>query len=433
MWRGPAWSLRQETPKAPMSDSIRIPRALEHQKKILYDVNRYKVAACGRRWGKTAMGLISVLAGHGSLEQPRIGAAAGGHIWWTAPTYGVAAKIWRDLKKAAKEAWKHKYEAERTIVFKSGGIITVKSADRPDMLRGEGLDGVVLDEAAFCRETLWHDVLRPSLTDRGGWAILISTPNGRNWFYRLWRDANETLGWHRWQLPTAENPMLPPEEIEQARLDIGARSFSQEYCAQFLDVAGSEFSGSAFGDQIWSDPPPDDAHLKILSIDPSKGRNEKSDYTAILQISFVGDLAIIDGDVERIHLTELVGRILQRVREFRPHAVVIEINQFQETLAKWLADTAEDIGLQLPLYTVDNVLPKLPRIRTTITPWLSRERLKFVRHSKGAEQLVEQLQAFPTHQYDDGPDALEMGLRIYDVLMQGEDYFDDDPIAEYVW
>ncbi len=76
-------------------------------------------------------------------------------------------------------------ESERLIVLPGGGEFQVKSADNPDSLRGAGLDGVVVDEAAYVKEEAWTEALRPALSDRRGWAMFISSPNGYNWFHTL--------------------------------------------------------------------------------------------------------------------------------------------------------------------------------------------------------------------------------------------------------
>jgi len=44
----------------------------------------------------------------------------------------------------------------------------------------------VIDEAAYVDEAAWTEALRPALTDRRGSALLISTPNGLNWFHAAW-------------------------------------------------------------------------------------------------------------------------------------------------------------------------------------------------------------------------------------------------------
>jgi hypothetical protein len=46
-------------------------------------------------------------------------------------------------------------------------------------------------------------------------------------------------------------------------------------------------------------------------------------------------------------------------------------------------------------------------------------RLRFMANSPGTRLLVEQLQEFPIGDHDDGPDALEMALRLAVEVLQG--------------
>jgi len=133
-------------------------------------------------------------------------------------------------------------ESTRMVYFPGGGIVQTKSADNPVSLRGEGLDLAILDECAFIAPEAWGESLRPALSDRQGRAVFISTPNRRNWFHALW--IHGTIGepdWQSWQLPTAANPFIKPEEIEAAKRDLSEDSFRQEYLAQFLQNEGAVF------------------------------------------------------------------------------------------------------------------------------------------------------------------------------------------------
>lgn len=220
---------------------VRIPRAMKHQEPLLKADARFKIACNGRRWGKTVVGLKSVLEGHGPRNRkgvPRYkGALHGGNIWWVAPTYKIAQPIWRALKAATRDAWVEKSEVDRRIVLPGGGSVTVRSADDPDSLRGAGLDGMVVDEAAMLKADAWGQALRPALADRQGWAILISTPKGMNWFAREFDRAAERADYKRWQRPSWDNPLMTPDEIDALRRVMGPLEFAQEVEAQFV-VAG---------------------------------------------------------------------------------------------------------------------------------------------------------------------------------------------------
>jgi predicted phage terminase large subunit-like protein len=80
----------------------------------------------------------------------------------------------------------------------------------------------------------------------------------------------------------------------------------------------------------------------------------------------------------------------------------------------------------LPIDHCVNRISKVVRIRR-LTQYLSAGRLKFKAGSRGARMLVEQLRDFPNGDHDDGPDALEMAIRLAIQLLstpQGQDRID---------
>jgi len=194
---------------------------------------RFRVVACGRRWGKTELGKVALLDA----------ARRGGLGWWIAPTYGLADAVWRSLKAALEGVWVEKNEQMRLVILPGGGAIQVRSGHEPDALRGAGLDLAVLDEAAFMPEEVWTGAIRPALSDRRGRALFLSTPNGLNWFYRLYLLGLDPLqpDWASFRHPTRDNPLIAPEEIDAARLELPDRWFRQEYEAEFVEDAGQVF------------------------------------------------------------------------------------------------------------------------------------------------------------------------------------------------
>ena len=162
-------------------------------------------------------------------------ALQGKRAWWVAPTYTIARVGWRDILSAAR-SYPEENQPEISLVNMEvkfpwcNGSIAVRSADTPHRLRGEGLDFLVLDEAAFVKEDVWQQVLRPTLTERKGGALFISTPMGmNNWFYQLWEFADGKDEWERFQFATFDNPNIDKEEVEQAKDEVGSIVFAQEY------------------------------------------------------------------------------------------------------------------------------------------------------------------------------------------------------------
>lgn len=174
-----------------------------------------------------------------------VAAAKGGRAWWIGPNYPIAEIGWRLLKLLVGPIPGVEIrEADRIVNFPNGGVIQVKSADRPESLRGDSLDLAVFDEVADIRAEAWYESIRPALADRKGSAMFIGTPRGQsNWFYDLFLAAEGLPGWDRWQMPTIANTAVPNlvEEVEAARRDMHPIIANQEFDAEFVTSGGSIF------------------------------------------------------------------------------------------------------------------------------------------------------------------------------------------------
>jgi hypothetical protein len=205
---------------------------------------RYKVIAAGRRGGKTEYAGIVALFGEGPRGRYK-GALNGQKCWWVAPDYGRAAVGWGVAKRLVKDIPSNLVtisEGDKKITFWNGGFLQIKSGFDPDTLRGEGLDYVILDEAAFIKkQEVWTEALRPALADRRGGAMFISTPQGFNFFYDLYEKGMRREDGGEWQsftFTSYDNPYVSDEEIDAAREDMAEHSFRQEFLAEFLEGGG---------------------------------------------------------------------------------------------------------------------------------------------------------------------------------------------------
>ena len=204
------------------------------QQEVAADTHRFKCIVAGRRWGKTFLA---------TRELARQARHPDKTVWYIAPSYRMAKQIvWQPLKwRLTDLKWVEKInESDLSIRLKNGSTISLRGADNPDSLRGVGLDYLVLDEFAMIHETAWTEVLRPTLSDRNGSAMFISTPQGvQNWAFDLFnRQEADPDNWKSWSFKTIEGGRVSEEEIESARRDLSSRQFRQEYEATFETYAG---------------------------------------------------------------------------------------------------------------------------------------------------------------------------------------------------
>jgi len=307
--------------------TIKLPAFHPRQREIALAEARFKVAACGRRFGKTRLGaaMCMMAAGHG------------GRAWWVAPTYPVALVGWRLIRRlAAQYPGADVQKAERLVTLPNGGEIQVRSADNPNSLRGDGLDFLVMDECAFIHEDAWQEALRPALSDRKGGALFISTPKGRNWFWRLWQRCidDHDHEWHGWQLPTAANPYIDPAEIEAARLGLPERVFAQEYLAQFLDDAGGVFRRVL--DAATATPQAGAIGGREYTFGVDWGRSNDFTVIAVLDVT-TSELVALDR-FNQIDYSLQLARLTALYERFRPRAIVAEANSMGQPLIEQLRD-----------------------------------------------------------------------------------------------
>lgn len=237
-------------------------------------------------------------------------------------------------------------DSERYITFANGGVIQAKSADNPDSLRGQGLDFVALDECSFMSENAWFEALRPALADRKGGAIFISTPRGRNYFWRLYEGAHENEGWQHWQRPTSDNPFIAADEIEAAKQGLPERTFRQEFLAEFIEDAGLVFRGVR---AISTEKPEAFAynHRYIMGVDWAKSY----DWTVLSIIDATTKRQVYLDRFNQIDYNFQVGRLKVLYDRYRPEMVIAEEN----AMGAPLVDRLVAMGLRIQGFMTTNV------------------------------------------------------------------------------
>ena len=207
------------------------------QQQVATSESRFRILVSGRRFGKTHLAIRELAKFARHIKQK---------VWYVAPTYRMAKEIaWAMLKeKLIQFNWAGKFnESDLTATLRQcGSTISLRGADKPDSLRGVGLNFLVIDEFADIKPEAWTEVLRPTLSDTGGHALFLGTPKGRNWAYDLYlKGKDEGSEYQSWQFTTLEGGNVPLEEIESARKDLDELTFQQEYEASFINFEGRAY------------------------------------------------------------------------------------------------------------------------------------------------------------------------------------------------
>jgi len=274
---------------------------------------RFKVLSAGRRWGKTRLGVNECIDA----------ASRGGRAWWVAPTYKDSEMGWRPLREIARQLPGVEIRiSDKQVIFPNGGFVAVRSAEKSDGLRGEGLDFVVMDECASMRKTAWTEEIRPALTDRKGKALFIGTPKGRNHFFELFQKGERgEEDWKSWRFPTVSNPKIDPKEVEAAKRDLPEVVFRQEYLAEFVDNAGSVFR-NVEGCAVLEPREPEENRVYVAGADIANAE----DFTVIAIIDAETKEMVHQERFNRVDYPILEARIIGIYKRWHLKSIKIEVN-----------------------------------------------------------------------------------------------------------
>lgn len=273
--------------------TIRLPSPHAGQRAVRDEMRRYNFLCCGRRWRKTTLAMAVM------VEQAL---AQSAEYVWAAPTYKQARRGWTEMQRACEPLVQF-HESRFEAHFPNGSIVYFLSLEEHDNKRGYTSFGTVIDEASEVSAIAYQTVMRPMLSDTGGWLLAFGTPKGRNWFYsEVMRalhgdDANAKA----WVAPTLgatltgdgelirtphplENPHFSWDELRHEFETLPDRVFRQEYLAEFLDDAGGVFRNveSCVDDRPALSEPPNRVYEYVIGIDLAKHQ----DYTVLC----VGDI-----------------------------------------------------------------------------------------------------------------------------------------------
>ena len=219
----------------PKRIELELPALHAGQQVVKNESRRFNVLNCGRRFGKTTLG----------IELDIEPALNGYPVAWFSPTYKMLSDVWREMRLTVSPICKRIAVQEHRLELITGGVVDMWSLDSPDSCRGRKYKRVVVDEAAMIPnfQEAWQAAIRPTLTDYKGDAYWLSTPKGMNFFKQGFDYGQDPLmvEWASWQMPTIANPYISASEVEAARMELPELTFKQEYLAEFLQGEGAVF------------------------------------------------------------------------------------------------------------------------------------------------------------------------------------------------
>jgi hypothetical protein len=318
---------------------LQLPAPHPGQFRLIQEAKRFNVVCCGRRWGKTVLGMDRLI--RPALE--------GKAVAWFAPNFRLSTEVWRELQKILRPALASSNQQDKRLELYTGGSIEMWSLDTPDSGRGRAYACVVVDEAAMVPnlDQAWQSI-RPMLTDLRGEAWFLSTPKGMNYFKTLFDYGSDTprRDWASWQMATSENPYIDRAEIEAASLDMTESAFNQEYLALFVNWEGSVFRGVSEAATATVRPFREAGHHYVVGCDWGRSK----DYTVLLVLDTTARAVVALDRSHRVDYALQCERLKALCETWQPQQIIAEQNSIGQPVIEQLTRD----GLPIQPFTTTN-------------------------------------------------------------------------------
>lgn len=210
------------------------------QSEVLNDRSQFKTISAGRRFGKSESMAVEMLWYawyHPNSIQYTISLSQEQANYIFSAVYAFAKNNPKINNEIVKEIWSPFPE----LRFSNGSVIHSRSTSYDGRyLRGRTAHRIVVDEAAFIKDKVLKEVIMPMLADYNGDLVLISTPQGRNYFFEMY-ERGQTMspkkreGYASWLFDSYANPHISHKYIDNLREEMLEIQFQTEILAQFVD------------------------------------------------------------------------------------------------------------------------------------------------------------------------------------------------------
>ena len=280
--------------------------------------HRFAVVVAHRRMGKTFWAVNTLI--HAALSSKQIDA----RFAYIAPFYRQAKQVaWDYFKQFTYMIPGVKYnESELRVDFPNGARIRLYGGDNPDTLRGIYLDGTVLDEVADMRPNVWGEVIRPTLTDRKGWAIFIGTPKGIDLFYEMYQIASREDDWFCGIYRATDTNIIDADELAKAKASMTEQEFAQEFLCDFTASKGNVLIPVTLSVEASKRDIHDtdtQGAVRTLGIDVARYGDDRS-----IIFPVVGLKAHTPSVYTKINNVDFANQVIKRIRDFQPDHVRID-------------------------------------------------------------------------------------------------------------
>lgn len=413
---------------------------------------RFKVAAAGRRFGKTHYGAVALSLAALASTHRGYDLTVENKVYYVAPTADQARRVmWPKLQQLLGYKPQGGYIARENIndgwiELINGRRIYLKGADNPDTLRGEGYSYVVLDEYADMRPFVWTEIIRPALMDVEGDALFIGTPKGKNHFYKLfvgalekpcppgWAEGRKSpwWNWEAFHFKSVDNPLLSRNELEEVSSgsgDMSRDTIRQELEASFVSGAGKHLKPEWF--KVVEEPFKAQGQI-VITVDlagysKSDGKHIPRTDETVICVTWIGQEGWCVLEMKHGHwdVREVALMIMRAVGQYPGSLLGIEQGALKQAVGPYLEDEMRRLNRYVTVHELKHGnTKKLDRIIWALQGRAQRGQIHLVKGDWNQWFLDQAADLGDPLSHDDGPDALAYADQL--AAVNWVDLDDDD-------
>ena len=315
---------------------------------------KFILAKCARQSGKTIGVESFILWSILFKDNYRVGMFAN--------KFDTSKKILKEIKYSYEQLpmWLQQGVVtwnKHSIELENGSSIT-SSSTSGDAGRSRTYNLVFLDEFAFVPDYVAADfftAVYPTISSgKNTKVIIISTPNGLNFFYRMWVEAQE--GRSNYKLFEANWRAVPSRDdawADETLANVGEKAFQQEYECDFLGSSNTLISTTKIKEMVWKKPvkryqgglaiyeEPKPRNQYIVTVDVSRGIGK--DYSAFTVINVSDFPYKVVAKYQNNEISPMVfpNTIYETATHFNQAMVLVEVNDIGEQVGAILYNDLE--------------------------------------------------------------------------------------------
>lgn len=286
--------------------------------------------------------------------------------------------------------------SEYTLKLLGGRRIIFRSAEKPNMIRGNNIGFIWFDELSYCRPEVWSIAIG-TLRESPRRVIATTTPNGKDFVYDIFhRDTRYAII----RSATTDNTFVDADYVRDLRDSMTEEQFRQEGLGEFIDPTGSMFNRGWF--KFTDAPPPNLQWYRYWDL--AMTTKQSSDYTASAKVALAPDgVMYVDGVIRTKSEYPEVKRMIIDTMHGEPDVIV----GIEEAVSGYAAMQELKRLPELASVTFRGIRVDKDK-KTRAMPWASRAERGDVRlvYGQWNRMLLDEVASFPSSPHDDMVDSI---------------------------